>query len=306
MGKIYWEALNARMETPELLKGWLQQFDSALLASGLVRLSDSGQLNIGAISAVPAAGTYLAPLVYRMADSRQANEPVVLRFRPYVGQHGGSAYLAANLALSVGTATDGQGNLISVKVPEFNFYDSGSGSPRQFATGPTGSYAIHHEARFALCLGMGAYLRSTDKLAFNMLFIDISRGAALGELNVSTNTSAYVPVPGADSASMLVRKLNTRNPAALFRVDMAPWVGGAEAATLNGVTQMQRSYRLSPGVVADPCMALYWRAVVADHSQFSLEVDGLPRTYIALGANAMVANLAVGTSVGLAMLWDNL
>lgn len=306
MGKIYWEALNASTETAEVLKGWLQQFDAALLASGLVRLSDLGQLNIAAISAVPAAGTYLAPLVYRMADSRQAAEPVILRFRPYVGQHGGSSYLVANLALSIGTATDGQGNLISVKVPEFNFYNSGAGNPRVLAASPTGSYAIHHEARFALCLGMGAYRRSADALAFNMLFIDLSRGAAPGEINVSTNSSPYDPVPGAASASMLVRKLNTRNPAASFRVDMAPWVGGSEAATLNGVTQMQRTYRLSPGVVPDPCMALYWRAVVADHSQFSLEVDGLPRTYIALGANAMVANLAVGTSVGLAMLWDDL
>lgn len=305
MDKVSWQAENARLDSAEKIKAWLQPFNDNLIAAGLVRADDTGQLDISAISAVPVAGAFLAPLIYRLADSRQISEPVYIKFRPYVGQFGGSTYTAMNLMVSIGTGTDGAGNITGLKVPEFNHYNSSSGSPRVWPIGETTSYAIHTEGRFSICLGIGAYTRSADSKKFCMLFLDVTRHPSTAGFSVIKNNVAYYPQLDAN-ASQVVAKLNATDPANAFRQDMTPWVGGQEAATLNGATQMQRTYKLSPGVVADTSLALYWSAVVAPHSQFVLAIDGSPRNYLAIGSVGMFASTAVGDAVGLAMLWDDL
>ena len=156
MNKVTWGAINGKNDSAANLKAWIQALHDNLIASGLVQTADTGQLSISGISATLSAGSYLAPLIYRFDDALAGSSPVIIKLRPYAGYFG-TASPWGNVAISIGTATDGAGGLTGPNTGEFNFYNSSVGTVATLATADTQSYAMHSEGRFALCLGVGAW-----------------------------------------------------------------------------------------------------------------------------------------------------
>lgn len=311
MNKVSWGEVNGRVDSAASFKQWIQSMHDNILASGLVQTADTGQLDIAGISAVPAAGAYAGYLVYKFADSLAGAKPVFIKLRPYVGQMGGSTYLVGTVAATVGFSTDGAGNMTGINTGEFNFYNSGAGSVRSFTSGATTSYAIHSEGRFALALGINCYYNSYNN--FSMLYLDVTRTLdSAGEpttdgVVVTRNGVAYDPNSTIGPATMRPAKALLNTAMGAWNQALAPFVGGQDAATAGGNTQIQRTYRLVPALVPDPAMTLYWGTAVTLGDEFDVAVDGLSRHYIAIGINAgLVADPMTARGAGFGMLWGDL
>lgn len=303
MNKVTWGALNTKNDTAANLKAWIQALHDNLLAAGLVQTADTGQLSISGISAVLSAGSYLAPLIYRFDDSLAGSSPVIIKLRPYAGYFSTDPP-RGNVAISVGTGTDGAGNLTGPNTGEFNFYNSSSGNGATFATADTQSYAMHSEGRFALCLGVGAYTSTYN--GFCMAFLDVARTAS--GLAIARNPAAYNSNTVVAPSSMRIQKGYLHSVMGAWRQDLSYWAGGSDAATSSGAVQMQRTYRLTPSIQPDPALALYWAPNVTAGDQFDLSVDGVTRNYIALGdGTGLIADpITNANPPGIALLWDDL
>ncbi|HHG5001630.1 TPA: hypothetical protein ACPWGV_004942 [Pseudomonas aeruginosa] len=312
MNKVSWGEVNARVDSAASFKQWIQSMHDNILACGLVQTADTGQLDIAGISAVPAAGAYAGYLIYKFADSLASSKPVFIKLRPYVGQAGGSTYLFGNVAVTVGFSTDGAGTMTGINTAEFNFYNSSSGSVRAFTSGATTSYAIHSEGRFALCLGINAYANNVPN-NFCMLFLDVTRTLdANGEpttdgVVVTRNGVPYYSNSTVGPAEMRPAKALLNTTMGAWNQALTPFVGGQDAATAGGNTQIQRTYRLVPALVPDPALTLFWSAAITAGDEYDIAVDGITRHYIALSVNTgLVADAATARGAGFGMLWGDL
>lgn len=303
MNKVTWGAINGKNDSAANLKAWIQALHDNLIASGLVQTADTGQLSISGISAVLLSGSYLAPLIYRFDDSLAGSSPVIIKLRPYAGYMGGGGPFG-NVAISIGTGTDGAGNLAGANTGEFNFYNSGGGSAASIQSVETLSYAIHSEGRFGLCFGIGA-LSSTAN-SFCNAFLDIAR--TTGGIAITRNAAAYDSGGTIAPSAMRIRKGYLHSVFNGWRQDLCYWAGGSDAATSAGSVQMQRTYRTAPSLEPDPSIALYWLSGVTAGDQFDLSVDGVTRNYVALGGNTSLGVDPVTNTnvVGIALLWDDL
>ena len=303
MNKITWAAGNGLNDSVANLKAWLQALHDNLIAAGLVQTADTGQLSISAISATLIAGSYLAPLLYRFDDAEAASSPIIIKIRPFAGCFGSSSAFGG-VAVTVGRATDGAGNITGVNTGEFNFYNSSNGAVGSLPRLSSQSYVIHSNGRFSMLLGVG--WTSSDVNSFCMLFLDINRTA--GGIIITSNASPYDPGNIVSHASMRIRKARLDTIFRGWRQDLCYWAGGADAPTAGGAVQMQRTYRLAPDLEADPSLALYWASSVTTGDQFALSVDGVSRNYIAVGnATCLVVDPITNTNVvGVALLWGDL
>lgn len=85
---------------------WAQGIAAQIAAMGLVKTADTGQINLATVLR-PAANAFAGYEVYRFADALQATAPVFIKVEYGVG---GSVDMP-NLAVTVGTATNGAGVL---------------------------------------------------------------------------------------------------------------------------------------------------------------------------------------------------
>ena len=147
--KTTWSEV-CRITSAAVAKTWITSFFNNLAACGLVQTSDTGQLDPSTIAAVPAAGSYFGYHVYRFNDTQQSNKPVFLRFVPYVGSYGGAN--CGGVAVTIGFATDGAGNITGANTGLLNFFNSTAGVQRTETATATPCYAVHGEGYFGLCL----------------------------------------------------------------------------------------------------------------------------------------------------------
>lgn len=304
MNKVTWGAINGKNDSSANLKAWIQALHDNLIASGLVQTADTGQLSISGISATLSAGSYLDPLIYRFDDALAGSSPVIIKLRPYAGSMGGGGPFG-NVAISIGTGTDGAGNLAGANTGEFNFFNYSFGLVASIQSVETLSYAIHSEGRFGLCFGIGA-LQSSAPSSFCLAFLDIAR--TTGGIAITRNAEAYNSGVTIAPSAMRIRKGYLHSVFNGWRQDLCYWAGGSDAATSAGAVQMQRTYRTAPNLEPDPSIALYWLSGVATGDQFDLSVDGVTRNYVALGGNTSLGVDPVTNTnvVGIALLWDDL
>ena len=303
MNKVTWGAINGKNDSAANLKAWIQALHDNLIASGLVQTADTGQLSISGISAVLSAGSYLAPLIYRFDDSLAGSSPVIIKLRPYAGHMGGGGPFG-NVAISIGTGTDGAGNLAGANTGEFNFFNNSGGFAASIQSVETLSYAIHSEGRFGLCFGVGALFSTAN--SFCNAFLDIAR--TTGGIAITRNAAAYDSTTTIAPSVRRIRKGYLHSVFNGWRQDLCYWAGGSDAATSAGSVQMQRTYRTAPILEPDPSIALYWLSGVTTGDQFDLSVDGVTRNYVALGGNTSLGVDPVTNTnvVGIALLWDDL
>lgn len=118
---------------------WGQGVAAALVACGLVKTADTGQINWATVAAPGVANTFMGYEIYRFSDTLQATAPVFIR----IEFGSGASAAAPNLKLSVGTTTSGAGVLggqvSEPRTGHANFADSASSGRVCYASGD-GSY----------------------------------------------------------------------------------------------------------------------------------------------------------------------
>lgn len=309
--KVTWSE-DCRITNATVAKTWITSFFNNLAACGLVQTSDTGQLDPSTIAAVPAAGSYFGYRVYRFNDTQQSNKPVFLRFAPYVGSYGGAN--CGGVAVTIGFATDGAGNITGANTGLLNFFNGTAGSQRTETATATPCYAVHGEGYFGLCLHLA---RCNSSYAQNsMLFLTVTR--PLNSSNAPTADGIIVSLPkaaystntnsnSAATIDLLLRTAYLSSAMGTFNSQLTPFVGGQDAAAAGGNTQIQRTFYLAPAVKPNPALALYWGTSMPVGDQFDVAVDGVTRTYITLGTNTGAqSDIASGNASAFAMLWGTL
>lgn len=88
-------------------RAWIQVVIDTLTAAGLARTTDSGQINVEAVTRPTAANTIVGYAVWRMSDPLQSVAPVFIKTS--FGSGGTSGY--PRLTIDVGSGSDGAGNI---------------------------------------------------------------------------------------------------------------------------------------------------------------------------------------------------
>lgn len=92
--------------------------DTNMIASGLVRASDTGQLDINAVSSLPADDAFAGYHVYRFNDALQATAPIFIRLEYGCGVEGlygnqsSRRTRTIRIKIIIGQASDGAGNIV--------------------------------------------------------------------------------------------------------------------------------------------------------------------------------------------------
>ncbi|HIE1750411.1 TPA: hypothetical protein ACXJUT_001928 [Pseudomonas aeruginosa] len=142
-----------------------QELHDALIAIGLTQTSDTGQLAdfSGVTADAPGAtGVNYGYRVYQLNDSLQAVSPIFLRveYRVRGGSSSGS-WDIPNFGLSIGTGTDGAGNLANASanylVPNYYATSSAATPSAMGYTGNLPSYAYHGEGLLWVVLKGGGF-----------------------------------------------------------------------------------------------------------------------------------------------------
>lgn len=98
-------------------RAWGSEFSAALLAVGLTKTSDTGQIDWGTV-AKPTANTDAGYEIWRFNDALQATQPIFMKFS--FGTH--STLAKGRIRVVVGSGSDGAGNLTGAE------WDDGGGS----------------------------------------------------------------------------------------------------------------------------------------------------------------------------------
>lgn len=102
---------------------WVTICENLLAASGLIRTSDSGQIDPATAIKPPTTGGISGYSIWRFSDPLQAVAPVFLKVEYATSTASTSA---AGCVFSVGRGSDGAGNLIDVFGGRFSAYNNGS------------------------------------------------------------------------------------------------------------------------------------------------------------------------------------
>ncbi len=138
----------------------------AIKLTGLTQTADTGQVVWANVTALPAANTVRDFEVYRFADALQATKPIFIRI-DYLNNS------MVDLAVSVGTGTDGAGNLTGVIAPRVRVGTAQAAST--FAH--TGWASTGDGSQFSFGCGMNP-AATTPSLYTQWFAIDRSRDAA--------------------------------------------------------------------------------------------------------------------------------
>lgn len=201
--------------TDALFRAWVSSVRAALEGCGLVRTSDTGQINTASVT-TPSVSTYAGYDIYRFDDAEQSNDPVF--FKVEYG-HGASSQARPALRITTGSGSDGAGTITGADGTTTALVggsQSGTGTSNYIG-------ASFFDGCLCLLLDVGTSterfflvierLRDRDTGDFNgqMIIIgDTGNGATVGSARVSTigstGAAAYVGLvlPSSISNSKMV------------------------------------------------------------------------------------------------------
>lgn len=306
----------ANAETLPLVKVILHELLDSLIYVGLVQTADTGQLDIDAIASLPGNATYrsgaIGYFVFRMNDTHQSATPIFIRFDIYRIQANGPSQSTIGIMVTVGSATDGAGNMVGdTRI----FTNVTSASNASYGAAPAGvnfpSYFSCSEGFFGITWKVAAMTygisggtntrgrataafisRTQDDSGdytsdgFYTLGSDVSSGANASPFYSSYcyvgSYQTYIPYPG-----MLL--------------------GGGELFTSKGAVLVSKFYGFNPETKVFPGACMYYYSAISDGDIFECALGGsVNRHYIAMGKNTWPFEPRYGNATGCAtaMLWE--
>lgn len=275
------QVLNA---TDAQFRAWGLQISNALAAIGLVKTSDTGQINWATVT-TPANFTAAGYEIWRFDDSLQATDPIFFKLEYGVGSSGSIPYLK----LTVGFSTDGAGTINSTyKTSAIDLQATGA------IAGTSLTYIAGSTNRVAAGFHVPASSTSTAHIMFAIERIrdengDTGQGAVVLRI-VGTGTGELTIQP--DDATGI-----TENG--------LPIVGQASGANAS-VGADVGVFPISPvrGWARDPMVGAIGHASgdFAIRDSLNAEIRGVTRAYKSIGHPGTAKALRNGTSVCIAMV----
>jgi len=102
-------------------RAWGSVVDATFVTFGWVRTSDTGQVNWSTVTGPGVANTSCGYSIFRMADTLQGSYPVFIKIE--YGSNGAGANCAC-IWITVGTGSDGAGNITGALTGRYQLYDA--------------------------------------------------------------------------------------------------------------------------------------------------------------------------------------
>lgn len=249
---------------------WITEYDNLMVNSGFARSADSGQLNISAISTLPAANNYSGYKIYYLNDSLHSVRPIYLKIE--FGMAGTDRSL---IRITFGFATNGTGDIVGTSLSwavASGSVTTGTGNLTSLAsTGEGYGWAVFKYGNFSTVFNNFSITRSATATG-----IPTAEAIGINLLhNYSTNTAHYFNV-------------SFDNPTPSFTPStQASFFGGSTGALLsNGDTQYCRTYIACPQVKTNPFIIIGHSTNNQFGATFSISpINGMPpKTYISVDA----------------------
>lgn len=254
--------------------------DTLMLNSGWVQASDTGQMVISSVTYNGTSGSLYGYRVYYLNDSQHSTYPIYMR--AYWRMYGTNT---PGLAITLGHATDGAGNITGFKV----------GSDTQYLhTGGTTGWGLSGNASYACALDgysfwtLCARTNTSDNTPVLMLARewDDSTGAVKsgGNYTVIMATSAAIGNP----YSISVNRANSTSASSSYFCLVPGVVPGFAGASRNPgtTTDVFRSYfNYGTTVSRHGGLVTYYRSEITAGSTFSAQplTGGSARTFLPTG-----------------------
>ena len=107
-------------------RAWGSVVDATFTTFGWVRASDTGQVDWGTVGGSYGNNVSLGYSIFRMSDSLQGSYPVFLKIEYGTG---GSGTINACIWITLGTGSDGAGNITGALTGRYQLYNANVDQP---------------------------------------------------------------------------------------------------------------------------------------------------------------------------------
>ena len=310
------------------LEAWKTLFNDVhdnLIAAGLVQTSTAGQLDISAVSSLPADNTFAGFREYAFDDALQSEAPVIIKLEFGCGMEGfyyqGGTYYNRKRTLSTRTTIYFKGQSIrTFKCPQELYEPNVSYNVTTQLTNRGASYISHDKTKgwLGLCYGAGSRNIPMASSAGNIgatLTMFIQR--QLDGYGQPTPNGLAVYCPKVDNGLInydvwgsgivgLSGSSYSNGASAVTRTDMAPRIGrDGFAGSVNAIL-LEPVYYPSNPPQPFPFIASYRNTMIAAGTEFEFNsVIGDPLNFVAIGNETCMSIDSVdGHRAGIAMLFE--
>ena len=306
-------------------KTLFQDLHQNLLGAGLVQSATPGQLDISAVSVLPADGTYAGFIEYEFRDALQATAPVVIKLEYGCGREGiagdTSSYSRSRTPRILVTVLFCGAPAVQFGCPQS--LDGAAAINSQLTTYGASTLCLSPEYGFlGVVYGagsrntphattLGSYIGATLSL-FVQRSLDASGSPTADALYVYSNGYSYdvgASISNFWVAGVTPRAVSTFAPnaaAPVSRTDMAPRVGRLGYSAGVDEVLLEPIFVPSSPAKAFPFIASYRHTDISAGSEFAYQpLVGPKANFIALGRETCMSIDSVdGQNAGIAMLFE--
>lgn len=269
-------------------KAWAQAVGTALVAVGLVKTADTGQVDWEAFSWASSTDSDQGFEVYRFSDTLQSTKPVFLK----VVYGNGSPSSSARMYFQIGTGTNGAGALTGVWTTVVQATSAAAdGTCTAYFSGDTSS----------LCLCFPRTSGGTVS-AYIALVVDRTRGSDGTANGDGLYWCSYSTYSGgqqyAGYFNFAAQAAAAINPAAPNMTGVATGKYGSDVVLMPHVVAVPKAEAF-----ALACLS-YWGADISRGSEISLTHLGASHTFLCLGSFFPGADGVKTAGVSLAMRYE--
>ncbi len=279
-------------------RAWAQELSNALVAAGLVRAADTGQINFSTVTR-PGTNTAGGYEIMRFNDSLQATAPIFLKI-----EYGtGSSAANPQCWITVGTGSTGSGTLTgqtSTRTP----WTFGSALYSTVTAYP--SYVCVAPGHVGVAWKLGAY---SGNAGFGFLAIVRTHDTA----GAPTGTGFVVYFSPTSGIVLNSQSVRTAVTAATYPVTTSNCIipGQPLASLVGSSIQVYANFAISPQVWTLPTLASVILTEAPPNTTLSVAMVGsTPRTLLSIGGGSGFYPALVGVgpgaagTYGIAMLWE--
>lgn len=258
-------ALTYSNSSDATFRAWASGVSAALQACGLVKTTDTGQIDFATVLTSTAADQVRGYEIFRFSDSLQATRPVFIKV-----EYGSGASVASSpgMWVSVGTGTDGAGNLTgNTSRQKVASLTAAAGALTTFVSGSSNRIGF---AVYTSHFGTFMIERSKDDFGVDTGdFIVFAWKSAAG---TASKGSVVVPHPSVSLAVVSIAQL----------MAPAPGVSGLAGNALGIYPVFPWWYRSLNPMLTN---MTYWAIDLVAGTPLQVTVYGQARTYMPLGTN---------------------
>lgn len=201
--------------TDAKFRTWGLACSTALQACGLVKTSDTGQINWVTVTKPVATNTKAGYEIYRFSDTLQATKPVFIRI-----DYGSGAVASGNAPgtwITVGTSTDGAGTITGLNTGTLQGYSNGNAPTNtamayyfthtsngyalfQFGNGPSGVPGIQNAGFFVVARTVNKTTGAATGDGVGLMRIAYAGGPSHLQYGLDFNTSTFFTGIGPQTA----------------------------------------------------------------------------------------------------------